>query len=141
MIVDTRTRTRWIRLADELRACRIARGKTLEQLARETRVPIAALSAIDAGRLAELPNGVVSSGFAAAYARAVGADPEAARGAWTHAQVSTVRPTPNRSYRWLWLGLLVLLYLVPVGLALAFGTRGSRLEESSRLPLGQPMHS
>lgn len=61
-----------------LRQARQARGCTLDDLARETRIPFEALAAIDAGQFQRLPGGVYARAWIRTYAAAVGVDPVAA---------------------------------------------------------------
>lgn len=60
-----------------LRELRERRGLTIEAVSMETRIPLAHLRRIEEDRLDELPAEVFLRGFLRAYARAVGADPEA----------------------------------------------------------------
>jgi len=59
---------------DVLRLAREARGLSLAQIADQTRVPQRHLEAIEAGDYQSLPSHTYATGFARAYARAVGAD-------------------------------------------------------------------
>jgi cytoskeletal protein RodZ len=61
----------------QLRQAREARGLSLEQVHKATRVKRAFLEAIEAGRLEELPGPVQARGFVRSYAGAVGLDPDA----------------------------------------------------------------
>jgi cytoskeleton protein RodZ len=58
-----------------LREAREARGQTLDDVARQTRVPVRHLVQIEEGRLEGLPAAPYSAGFVKAYARAVDLDP------------------------------------------------------------------
>jgi cytoskeleton protein RodZ len=60
-----------------LAEARIAAGIELSDIARETRVPLRHLKAIDAERHEDLPALPYAVGFVKSYARAVGLDPEA----------------------------------------------------------------
>jgi cytoskeletal protein RodZ len=60
-----------------LRAAREARGQSLEEIGRQTRVPVRHLVQIEDGRLEGLPAAPYSAGFVKAYARAVDLDPVA----------------------------------------------------------------
>jgi cytoskeleton protein RodZ len=60
-----------------LRAAREARGQTLEEIGKQTRVPVRHLVQIEEGRLDGLPAAPYSAGFVKAYARAVDLDPVA----------------------------------------------------------------
>jgi cytoskeleton protein RodZ len=61
----------------ELRRAREARGISLTELARRTKIRGAMLRAIDNNDLDRLPAGVFTRGFLKTYAREVGVDPEA----------------------------------------------------------------
>lgn len=58
-----------------LRAAREARGQSLEDIGRQTRVPVRHLVQIEEGRLNGLPAAPYSAGFVKSYARAVDLDP------------------------------------------------------------------
>jgi len=62
------------RAGDVLRLAREARGLSLLHIAEQTRVPQRHLEAIEAGDYQSLPSHTYATGFARAYARAVGAD-------------------------------------------------------------------
>ena len=57
-----------------LRAAREASGRTLEQLAAETRISLRHLELIEQGKFAELPARIYAVGFSRTYARTVGLD-------------------------------------------------------------------
>lgn len=59
---------------ERLRAAREAQGLSLVAVADRTRVPLRHLEAIEAGDYERLPSSTYATGFARAYARAVGAD-------------------------------------------------------------------
>jgi cytoskeleton protein RodZ len=58
-----------------LRAAREARGQTLDEIGKQTRVPVRHLVQIEEGRLEGLPAAPYSAGFVKSYARAVDLDP------------------------------------------------------------------
>ncbi len=58
-----------------LRAAREARGQTLEDIGKQTRIPVRLLVQIEDGRLEGMPAAPYSAGFVKAYARAVDLDP------------------------------------------------------------------
>lgn len=62
------------RVGDRLRSARDAKGLTVEEVARETRVPSRHLETIESGDLSRLPAAPYSAGFIKAYARVVGLD-------------------------------------------------------------------
>jgi cytoskeleton protein RodZ len=66
-----------------LRAVRIERGVTLEEVARETRIGIETLTLIEKEDLSRLPADVFVKGFLRAFAKAVGADANRVVGAYT----------------------------------------------------------
>lgn len=61
-----------------LRRQREKRGMSLAELSRATKIKEASLAALEASRFEELPARVFVVGYVGAYARAVGADAEAA---------------------------------------------------------------
>jgi transcriptional regulator with XRE-family HTH domain len=65
-------------LGEALRALRLDRGLTLEELAEKTRVRRAYLEALEEMRLDALPSRPFTIGYVRAYALAVGVDPETA---------------------------------------------------------------
>ena len=58
-----------------LRAAREARGQSLDEIGKQTRVPVRHLVQIEEGRLEGLPAAPYSAGFVKSYARAVDLDP------------------------------------------------------------------
>lgn len=60
-----------------LRAAREARGLSLEEVARTTKITVAALRALEHNEIEKLPAPVFTRGFLKAYAREVGLDPDA----------------------------------------------------------------
>lgn len=58
-----------------LRAAREARGQSLDEIGKQTRVPVRHLVQIEDGRLDGLPAAPYSAGFVKSYARAVDLDP------------------------------------------------------------------
>lgn len=67
----------WQRVGEQLRAARQRRGLTIHDLAARTRIKDALLDAIEQGDMDKLPRGPFGRGFAHAYAREVGLDPDA----------------------------------------------------------------
>jgi cytoskeleton protein RodZ len=59
----------------QLRAAREARGQTLEDIGKQTRIPVRLLVQIEDGRLEGMPAAPYSAGFVKSYARAVDLDP------------------------------------------------------------------
>lgn len=62
------------RLAPALRAARVARRMTLEDVAAETRIGMRHLEAIEDSRFGGFPGAIYAIGFARAFARSVGLD-------------------------------------------------------------------
>lgn len=62
------------RVGESLRAARELQGLSLSEVAQRTRVPLRHLEAIEANDYAGLPSPTYATGFARAYARAIGAD-------------------------------------------------------------------
>lgn len=59
-------------VGERLRQAREAAGKTLADIASQTKVPARLLAAIEAGTIEDLPSGPYAIGFARSFARAVG---------------------------------------------------------------------
>lgn len=58
-------------VGDYLKNARIARGMSMEEVARATRIPLSTVDEIEADRFDDLPGEVFTRGFLRAYARAV----------------------------------------------------------------------
>jgi cytoskeletal protein RodZ len=82
------------RLGAQLAAARTAAGLTIEEVARETRVPMRHLKAIEDDNHAALPALTYAIGFVKAFARAVGMDPETAAARF-RAETDKTPPTPS----------------------------------------------
>lgn len=65
-------------IGERLKAAREASGRSLEEIATQTKVRAPLLDAIERGAVEELPAGPYATGFVRTYARAVGIDAEAA---------------------------------------------------------------
>jgi cytoskeleton protein RodZ len=63
-------------LGEYLRAERLARGITLEQISADTRITVSMLQAMEEGDIDRLPAPVFTKGFLRAYAEQVGLDPD-----------------------------------------------------------------
>ncbi|MBI2832867.1 MAG: helix-turn-helix domain-containing protein [Acidobacteria bacterium] len=61
--------------ADILRKAREARGRSLSEVAAETRITVQFIQQIEAGRFDALPSGIYARAYLKAYAAAVGLDP------------------------------------------------------------------
>ncbi len=59
-----------------MRRSREARGVSLRQIADATKLPMAALEALERDDIARLPGGIFSRAFVRAYASEIGIDPE-----------------------------------------------------------------
>jgi cytoskeletal protein RodZ len=117
---------------EKLRNAREAQGLDLAEIASRTRIPLRHLEAIEKGDYVGLPSVTYATGFAKAYARAVGADEVAiareVRGEIGHYERPVAAPeypleAPSRvpSAGLAWAALIVAL-LVLVGAGLWFGT-------------------
>jgi transcriptional regulator with XRE-family HTH domain len=73
---STSAAAEWDRIGDQLRAAREGLGLTLADLSRRTRIKPALLEALERGEVEKLPRGPFRRGFARAYAREVGLEPE-----------------------------------------------------------------
>jgi cytoskeleton protein RodZ len=62
------------RVGEELRACRMAMGISLEEMAARLRIRLPLLQALEEGRVADLPAPAYAVGFVRAYAMALGLD-------------------------------------------------------------------
>ncbi|MCS7315078.1 MAG: helix-turn-helix domain-containing protein [Bryobacterales bacterium] len=69
----------------DLAALRQQRGVSLEQIAETTKISVAYLRAIEAGRFDLLPGGIYDLNYLRQYARAVGLDEEALIGYYRRA--------------------------------------------------------
>jgi cytoskeletal protein RodZ len=82
------------RLGAQFAAARAAAGLSFEDIARQTRVPMRHLKAIEADNHDSLPALTYAIGFVKAFARAVGMDPEAAAARF-RAETAMTPPTPS----------------------------------------------
>lgn len=112
-----------------LRAAREAAGKSLADIADQTKVPVRLLDAIERGAVGELPTGPYAIGFVRTYARAVGADDQQAiddmrellhqHSAGTVAATTYYEPAdadrvPPRMLAWVAAGIALLLVIAYV---------------------------
>lgn len=81
-----------------LRAAREARGQTLEEIGKQTRVPVRHLVQIEDGRLEGLPAAPYSAGFVKAYARAVDLDPVAMSQQFRAEFAASAQASPRIAY-------------------------------------------
>jgi cytoskeleton protein RodZ len=61
----------------DLRQARIAKKRSIEDIARATKINVSVLQAIESDAFSRVPGGLFTRGFLRAYAREVGLDPEA----------------------------------------------------------------
>jgi len=120
------------RPGERLRAAREAAGLDLTEIAARTRIPQRHLEAIEQGTYTGLPSVTYASGFAKAYARAVGAD-EVAIARDVRAELGQIeRPVVTPEYPLqepsrvapgglVWFGVIVALVIV-AGLGIWYGT-------------------
>jgi cytoskeletal protein RodZ len=123
-------------IGDYLRLHRERRRMTIGDVARETRVPVHALEALEADRFDELPAEVFVRGFLRAYARAVSISVDETMARYTLgrrdasvAPIATqtpVQPTRRANRFGLAIGIVVILILVTVALSLALKPRAGR---------------
>ncbi len=55
-----------------LKACRLAKGVSLDSIAQSTKLSISQLEAIEGGDFARLPGGIYTTNYLRQYARAIG---------------------------------------------------------------------
>jgi cytoskeletal protein RodZ len=123
-------------VGQHLRRCRERRGKSIEDLARETRIPIAALSSLEGDRYGELPAEVFVRGFLRAYARAVSISVDGTIAMYTLSRRSaSVEPLPLEPLRredpargrvGVAIGFVVLLILFTIAITVLLQPRGQR---------------
>jgi len=137
LVTSPRTKGRGMEsIGRYLKRNREQRSIGLEAIARETRIPVVALEALESDRFDELPAEVFVRGFVRAYARALSVSGDEAMTRYTLARraasvapVSTGAPgrqRPKKGNVGMAVGFVVLLLLVTVALALALNSRGER---------------
>jgi cytoskeletal protein RodZ len=85
-------------LGHTLRQLREAKGMSIEELSRATRVPVTSVERIEADRFDELPGEVFVRGFLKSYARAVNVQPDEVLARYTASRrVAWVTPLPISS--------------------------------------------
>ena len=85
-------------VGQHLRALREARGMSVEEVSRATRVPVASVERIESDRFDELPGEVFVRGFLRSYATAVNASPDDVLARYTASRrVAWVTPLPLSS--------------------------------------------
>jgi cytoskeleton protein RodZ len=135
-------------LGEYLRAERLARGISLEQISANTKVSMSMLQAIEEGDIGQLPAMVFTKGFLRAYAEQIGLDPEAviveyqdlteevdARQTTIEMFQQRLRPEPTKKR------LLALLLTLPLlaGLTLALWRFNYVWQESPLATTGEPV--
>lgn len=126
-----------------LRRQREARGMSLEEIARATRVPLASMERLEAGQFDELPGEVFVRGFLKSYARAVDIPIDEALARYTASRrVAWVTPLPissptrpARSGRFgVAIAFVLLLFLFALALSIVLKPRSNDMpQELSRL--------
>jgi cytoskeletal protein RodZ len=81
-----------------LREAREARGQTLDEIGKQTRIPVRHLVQIEEGRLEGLPAAPYSAGFVKAYARVVDLDPVAMSQQFRTEFAASVQASPRIAY-------------------------------------------
>jgi cytoskeletal protein RodZ len=85
-------------VGQHLRALREARGMSVEEVSRATRVPVASVERIESDRFDELPGEVFVRGFLRSYATAVSTSPDDVLARYTASRrVAWVTPLPLSS--------------------------------------------
>lgn len=121
-----------------LRGEREARGMSLAEISKITRIPTAALESLETDRYDELPGEVFIRGFVRAYAQAVGADTDEVMARYSASRrIVYETPLPSqarievatpRSRRFGFaIAFVVLLILLTVALSVVFKPRGNDL--------------
>jgi cytoskeletal protein RodZ len=126
-----------------LRRQREARGMSLEEVARATRVPLASMERLEAGQFDELPGEVFVRGFLKSYARAVDVPIDEALARYTASRrvawvTSLPISTPVRSGRsgrfGVAIAFVLLLFLFALALSIVLKPRNNDMpQELSRL--------
>jgi len=78
-------------VGERLRRARLDAGKTLDQVAEETKIQLWILEAIERDDMSRVPGGVFIRGYLAAFARAVGVNPSEV---WTAYSPESALPSP-----------------------------------------------
>jgi cytoskeletal protein RodZ len=131
-----------------LRALREARGMSVEEGSRATRVPVASVERIESDRFDELPGEVFVRGFLRSYAGAVSAPPDDVLARYTASRrVAWVTPlplsSPTRPARGRRFGVAIafvlLLILFTLALSIVLRPRGDDMpQELSRARFAAP---
>jgi cytoskeletal protein RodZ len=128
-----------------LRRQREAKHKSVEEIARATRVPAASVEKMEADQFDELPGEVFVRGFLKSYASAVGLDPDevlarytaSRRVAWVTPLPLTSPTKPARSGRFgVAIAFVLLLFLFALAISIVLKPRGH--ERPQELSLHEP---
>ena len=83
---------------DYLKAARNETGRTIDDLARETRIPANYLQALEDERFDDLPSPAHVKGFLASYCKALGVDPAPALEGVAQWLRTSTRKSPQKSF-------------------------------------------
>jgi cytoskeletal protein RodZ len=135
-------------LGQTLRQLREAKGMSIEELSRATRVPVTSVERIEADRFDELPGEVFVRGFLKSYARAVDVPPDEVLARYTASRrVAWVTPLPisspakpARGRRFgVAIAFVLLLILFTLALSIVLKPRGDDMpQELSSAPRALP---
>jgi cytoskeletal protein RodZ len=135
-------------LGHTLRQLREAKGMSIEELSRATRVPVTSVERIEADRFDELPGEVFVRGFLKSYARAVDVAPDEVLARYTASRrVAWVTPLPisspakpARGRRFgVAIAFVLLLILFTLALSIVLKPRGDDMpQELSSSPRALP---
>ncbi len=135
-------------LGHHLRQLREAKGMSIEELSRATRVPVTSVERIEADRFDELPGEVFVRGFLKSYARAVDVQPDEVLARYTASRrVAWVTPLPisspakpARGRRFgVAIAFVLLLILFTLALSIVLKPRGDDMpQELSSAPRALP---
>ena len=134
-------------VGQQLRALREARGMSVEEVSRATRVPVASVERIESDRFDELPGEVFVRGFLRSYASAVNTSPDDVLARYTASRrVAWVTPLPlsspakpARGRRFgVAIAFVLLLILFTLALSIVLRPRGDDMpQELSHAPATQ----
>lgn len=139
---------------EELRRARELRKITLREISEATKISLRYLQALERNDFEHLPGGVFNKGFVRAYCEFIGVDTEAMVDAYLFEErtqagqdsVPQARPAPRRSaseqppvasakrarVRWAWVGLVLAVLGLLIGLLVFFGFAGDSLGQDPR---------
>jgi cytoskeletal protein RodZ len=133
-------------VGNHLREQREAKGMSIEEVARATRVPMSSVERLESDQFDELPGEVFVRGFMKSYARAVGLDPDdvlarytaSRRVAWvTPLPISSpTRPARTKRYG-VAIAFVLLLILFTLALSIVLKPRGDDLPQELSMTLGR----